>query len=531
MGGKRSHLVYWLLLIVWVLIDVWQVIEHDRVRESAKAALRGRARDISNTVGMVIRSRRQVVDRERIEEALRELMESDVLISVALLNRAGEVLASAGEPVDDVLRHLPEGGERWERDRYVNFNPVDLGAAVDPQDATEATPILFDDNEPPDEMRRPRAPWPPGVTIEQTSSELIIRRQLPPGWPAPATGVWDGTGERRGGWRPPPPDVAFSTAERRPPRPGFGGPPRWGRPRWISEQQWASMLNQRGLRSFVLVMSNAEYREECARDFWLRCAVSAIALVAVAGLGAAWRSVVRSGELELRLVRASETNARLREMNLAAAGLAHETRNPLNIVRGLAQLIAQDSAAPDEVRARSRQIAEEVDRVTGRLVEFIDYSRPREPKPAPVQLATVVRDVMRTLDGDREEKAVEFSLSGPDLVVEADESLLRQVLFNLMLNAVEAVDHGGRIEVKVEKAGPDEAAFEVRDNGPGVPEGLREAIFRPYFTTHKEGTGLGLAVVRQIVLAHRWEIACLAGDGSGARFRVTGMKLASRSAA
>ncbi|MBE7558291.1 hypothetical protein HS125_04850 [bacterium] len=233
----------------------------------------------------------------------------------------------------------------------------------------------------------------------------------------------------------------------------------------------------------------------------------------------------------MRLVRASETNARLREMNLAAAGLAHETRNPLNIVRGLAQLIAQDSAAPDEVRARSRQIAEEVDRVTGRLVEFIDYSRPREPKPAPVQLATVVRDVMRTLDGDREEKAVEFSLSGPDLVVEADESLLRQVLFNLMLNAVEAVDHGGRIEVKVEKAGPDEAAFEVRDNGPGVPEGLREAIFRPYFTTHKEGTGLGLAVVRQIVLAHRWEIACLAGDGSGARFRVTGMKLASRSAA
>ncbi|MBE7558290.1 hypothetical protein HS125_04845 [bacterium] len=246
MGGKRSHLVYWLLLIVWVLIDVWQVIEHDRVRESAKAALRGRARDISNTVGMVIRSRRQVVDRERIEEALRELMESDVLISVALLNRAGEVLASAGEPVDDVLRHLPEGGERWERDRYVNFNPVDLGAAVDPQDATEATPILFDDNEPPDEMRRPRAPWPPGVTIEQTSSELIIRRQLPPGWPAPATGVWDGTGERPGGWRPPPPDVAFSTAERRPPRAGFGGPPRWGRPRWISEQQWASMLNQRG---------------------------------------------------------------------------------------------------------------------------------------------------------------------------------------------------------------------------------------------------------------------------------------------
>ena len=290
------------------------------------------------------------------------------------------------------------------------------------------------------------------------------------------------------------------------------------------------MITKRGLRSFVLVMSTAAYRGEVSRDFWLRCVVLVVALVAVAGIAAAWHSVVRSGELELRLFRASETNERLREMNLAAAGLAHETRNPLNIVRGLSQLIAQDASTPEDVRARSHQITEEVDRVTNRLVEFIDYSRPREPKPAPVDLSTVVRDVMRTLDSDREDKSVQFALTGPELTVEADESLLRQVLFNLMLNSVQAVDTGGKIEVALEKDGSDEAALEVRDDGPGVPEGLREAIFRPYFTTHKEGTGLGLAVVRQIVLAHRWEIACLPPDGRGARFRVSAMKVDSRAA-
>jgi signal transduction histidine kinase len=72
----------------------------------------------------------------------------------------------------------------------------------------------------------------------------------------------------------------------------------------------------------------------------------------------------------------------------------------------------------------------------------------------------------------------------------------------------------------------EEAAFEVRDDGPGVPPEQRQEIFKPYFTTNQKGTGLGLAVVQQIVLAHGWEIACLANEPKGALFRITHLKIA-----
>ena len=95
------------------------------------------------------------------------------------------------------------------------------------------------------------------------------------------------------------------------------------------------------------------------------------ALIAALGLGVAWRGTVRSAQLQMRLVRAQEMNVHLREMNLAAAGLAHETRNPLNLVRGLAQMISKDAGDAPEVHDKALKITEEVDRVTNYLNEFI----------------------------------------------------------------------------------------------------------------------------------------------------------------
>jgi signal transduction histidine kinase len=112
------------------------------------------------------------------------------------------------------------------------------------------------------------------------------------------------------------------------------------------------------------------------------------------------------------------------------------------------------------------------------------------------------------------------------LVVQADEQMFRQALFNLLLNAIQAVGRSGRIQVVAEKQNSSEAALEVRDNGPGVPPDRRTEIFKPYFTMQEKGTGLGLAVVQQIVLAHGWEIECLANDPRGAVFRITHLKLA-----
>jgi signal transduction histidine kinase len=213
-------------------------------------------------------------------------------------------------------------------------------------------------------------------------------------------------------------------------------------------------------------------------------------------------------------------------MNLAAAGLAHETRNPLNIIRGLAQMISKQPGTLPEIQTRSREIIDEADKVAAQLNEFINYSRPREVRRAKLALGSVVNEVVRALNYDLEEKKISLQVQGEQLSIEADEQLLRQALFNLLLNAIQAVDGSGEIQVVAEKRNATEALLEVRDNGPGVPPDRRAEIFKPYFTTHSKGTGLGLAVVQQIVLAHGWEVECLANEPQGAVFRITHLKLA-----
>jgi len=121
----------------------------------------------------------------------------------------------------------------------------------------------------------------------------------------------------------------------------------------------------------------------------------------------------------------------------------------------------------------------------------------------------VVNEVVRALSYDLEEKKIKLEVKGEQISIEADEQMLRQTLFNLILNAIQAVNGSGEIQVVAERRGTTEATLEVRDNGPGVTAENRMEIFKPYFTTQKTGTGLGLAVVQQIVLAHGWEIECL----------------------
>ncbi|HKW30620.1 MAG TPA: sensor histidine kinase, partial [Verrucomicrobiae bacterium] len=92
-------------------------------------------------------------------------------------------------------------------------------------------------------------------------------------------------------------------------------------------------------------------------------------------------------------------------------------------------------------------------------------------------------------------------------------------------NAIQAVGENGQIQISARRMDAG-AALEIRDNGPGVPPEHRQEIFKPYFTTNQKGTGLGLAVVQQIVLAHGWEVECLANEPKGALFRITHLKVA-----
>jgi signal transduction histidine kinase len=294
----------------------------------------------------------------------------------------------------------------------------------------------------------------------------------------------------------------------------------------MEENELQSLMAKRTLHGLVLAMSTEGLEAAATRDLWLRTIIVLLATVAALGSGLAWRNLAKSSELQLRLVRASEMNTHLKEMNLAAAGLAHETRNPLNIIRGLAQMISKQPDAAPAIQAKSREIIDEADKVAAQLNEFINYSRPREVHRSVLALGSVVSEVVRALNYDLEEKKTRLQIKGEQLSIEADEQLLRQALFNLLLNAIQAIDEGGEIQVVAEKRSPSEAVLELRDNGPGVPPERRTEIFKPYFTTQKNGTGLGLAVVQQIVLAHGWEIECFPNEPHGAIFRIAHLKLA-----
>ena len=515
---RRGTLIYSLLLGVWALVVAWQVEEHHRVKEAAKYDLRNNSKEIANTLSAVMRAMRLrggAVLQQRLEPVLTELVNartnqlvnSSGLISIALLNVAGEPIAEAGDT--NLISNLPEG-EYWGHDNVTFVNPIE-GASVNPEGATNPTVVL------------------PGPPADFTNSQRGFQRRGPPpddtnfpNAPYFATNTLPDTniiaGNSTDGTPHPPPD--FGNRPR-----GGGGR---GRPPWLlgmSDTDFRDYITRHELHGLVVTMSTENYLDVCTRDLWMRFIIALFAGISAIGAGLAWRNTTKSGQLQLRLIRASEMNSHLKEMNLAAAGLAHETRNPLNIIRGMAQMLSKEATAPPEIRDKARAIVDETDKVTVQLNEFINYSRPREVRRTKLALNSAIGEVMRALNHDIDDKKIKLETKGDFLTIEADEQLLRQLLFNLLLNAVQAVGGAGEIQVVTGKQNAGEAFLEIRDNGPGVPPERRQEIFKPYFTTHQKGTGLGLAVVQQIVLAHGWEIECLPNEPKGAIFRITHLKL------
>jgi signal transduction histidine kinase len=479
--------VYGVLAAVWGMLIGWQAAEHLHARRAFHNMLIDRARTISNTCGLLMRRRHVfgVLTKDRVEAAMKELVATytNEVVAVEVLNSSGDVVASGGPPIEMPPHSDFDGAVFWNGPIAMVKNPVDLGTN---------TAELIVPNEEVHSM----------ITNQLNSASNSISP-------------------------PPPPEIEVANLSSNGPPPPRRRFPDWRRerPSWMTDEEYKALLEKKGVHSFVLVMhTNWVHRAE-SYDLWLRLIIGLLGTAAVVGYGFGWRNLARTSELQLRLVRASEQNLHLKEMNLAAAGLAHETRNPLNIIRGLAQLISKLQDASPEVRAKSKEIINETDRVTAQLNEFINYSRPREVRRAATDLSAVATEVARALNYDIEEKKIKLENLVEPVLIEADEQLLRQALFNLVLNSVQAVPPEGTIRVRASRRNNEEAFIEISDNGPGVSPENRVEIFKPYFTTHAEGTGLGLAVVQQIVLAHGWEIECVPNDSAGALFRISHVKL------
>ena len=236
--------------------------------------------------------------------------------------------------------------------------------------------------------------------------------------------------------------------------------------------------------------------------------------------------------------RLAETNRRLelaqaearRSERLAAlgqlsAGLAHEIRNPLGVIKGSAEMLTQKLQASDELsRELAGYISTEVNRLGALVTEFLDFARPLHAEPHPADLIALLDRVLQIISARFTGKPVRverhYATALPP--VPLDESLCEQAFLNLVQNAYEAMeDHGGTLRVEVQPATRDDrpgVELRLADTGPGVPEQLREEIFNPFVTTKKTGVGLGLSIVSKIVDGHHGSIHVENAPGGGAVF-------------
>src|SRR5215475_7430402 len=215
--------------------------------------------------------------------------------------------------------------------------------------------------------------------------------------------------------------------------------------------------------------------------------------------------------------------------NLAAlgelsAGIAHEFKNALATISGYAQMIQAETANP-EAADNAEKILEQTRNITKVVTEFLKYARPLDISDEQVALEPVIERVVSEVG--EAIPSVRLRFEGPFGVVAGDESFLRQAFLNLTRNAAEACSsalNGGKIILRSENLQRDGAGYQritIFDNGPGIPREVLPKLFRPFFTTKPNGTGLGLAVVQKIILQHGGQVEARNREEGGAAFIVT----------
>ncbi len=277
-----------------------------------------------------------------------------------------------------------------------------------------------------------------------------------------------------------------------------------------------------------LVLDRGRADELAARMAWSHAWVVIAAGLVALSIGLLWRTTMNLAEAKVRTrVFAAETR-HLRELSQAAAGLAHETRNPLGLIRGWTQRLAETSMPEAEQQEHWRAIVEECDRVTARINQFLAFARPYEPEIKSVDIVKLLEELTVILQPDLEAKQLRIQnhVAAGFGNIQADFELFRQVLFNLLQNALYFSPPGGTIDVMVERQGVQRTVLQVADRGPGVKEDAVESLFTPYFTTRADGTGLGLAIVRHIATLHDWEVTYRERAGGGAVFEIGNMHVA-----
>ncbi len=224
--------------------------------------------------------------------------------------------------------------------------------------------------------------------------------------------------------------------------------------------------------------------------------------------------------------RAALQNEKLAAIGRLAAGIAHEVRNPLGVIRASASMVREHFTPTDEAYRACDFIREEIDRLNSLITSLLTFSRPAELRLQSVSIEHIIDRTLQLAGEELQRRGItvtrEREASSP--TVTADPDLIVQVVFGLLINAAEALGEQGLVIIRT-VSDPREVQVEVVDTGPGVSPADAERIFEPFFTTKATGTGLGLPMAARIVRAHGGLIEVVHGQegearGAGARFRV-----------
>jgi two-component system sensor histidine kinase HydH len=210
-----------------------------------------------------------------------------------------------------------------------------------------------------------------------------------------------------------------------------------------------------------------------------------------------------------------------------SASIAHEIRNPLGIMRSSASLISEDLAPEHPGQKPLEFIRDEIDRLSGLIEGVLVFAKPKQPLLARADVNGLLDRSMDFMSAEFRKRRIEIRRELEPKLPEAyvDPDQIHQVFLGLLLNSMQAVNEDGSIRVRTSlfrdpKSGADRVRIHVSDSGKGIPAENLEKIFEPFFTTKQEGTGLGLAVARQIITGHGGHIAASSPPGEGAQFEI-----------
>lgn len=242
----------------------------------------------------------------------------------------------------------------------------------------------------------------------------------------------------------------------------------------------------------------------------------------VRGIILTFQDITRLIQMEEQIRR----QERLATVGSLAAGIAHEIRNPLASLSGSIQMLREETTLSDGNRQLMDIVIRETDRLNTIITEFLDYARPKNAYQEDLSLGAIVKETIVLFRNSREfrDGLVVNCAVADDMMIKGDPQRLRQVFWNLLINAAQAMQDGGTVSISAKHKAQDprgaDVIITVSDTGSGIAARDLDKIFDPFFTTKVSGTGLGLAIAYRIIEDHSGSIMVASTEGAGTTFTI-----------